>query len=89
MTGYSVRYSKRAIREIKKLDRFTRQMIYAWIGKNLVSSKNPRQLGKALKWGFSGQWRYRIGDYRIICHIDDDALLILALSVTHRKDAYR
>ena len=88
MTGYEVKYSERAIRELKKLDKYTRQMIYSWIGKNLVGCENPRQRGKGLTANRSGQWRYRIGDYRLICQINDNELVILALSVGHRRTVY-
>lgn len=89
MTGYSVEYSVRAIKELKKLDRYTRQMIYAWISKNLVGCGDPRQHGKALTANRSGQWRYRIGDYRLICQIHNNNLVILALSVGHRREVYK
>ena len=89
MTGYRVEYSERAVRELKRLDKYTRQMIYAWIDKNLVGCENPRAHGKALIADRKGQWRYRIGDYRLICHIEDKALVIIALSVGHRKEVYR
>lgn len=85
---YSVQYSKQAIKELKKLDRFTRQMIYSWIDKNLSDCEDPRQHGKALTANRKGQWRYRIGDYRLICDIQDDKLVILALTVGHRRDIY-
>lgn len=88
MKGYEVEYSERAIRELKKMDKYTRQMIYSWIGKNLVGCENPRQHGKGLTANRSGQWRYRIGDYRLICQIDDGKLVILALSVGHRREVY-
>lgn len=85
---YIVDYSDRAIKELNKLDRYTRQMIYAWIDKNLVGCENPRQRGKALTANRKGQWRYRIGDYRLICEIKDNELIILALSVGHRRNIY-
>ncbi len=88
MKGYEVEYSERAIKELKKMDKYTRQMIYSWIGKNLVGCENPRQHGKGLTANRSGQWRYRIGDYRLICQIDDGKLVILALSVGHRREVY-
>lgn len=88
MTGYRVEYSKRATRELKKLDRYTRQMIYSWISKNLVECEDPRRRGKGLTADRRGQWRYRIGDYRLICHINDNKLIILALSVEHRRKVY-
>ena len=49
---------------------------------------DPRQHGKGLTANRSGQWRYRIGDYRLICENNDNKLIILALSVSHRRDVY-
>ena len=54
--------------------------------KKLVGTENPRLHGKGLTANRSGQWRYRIGDYRLICNINDNKLIILALSVGHRRD---
>jgi mRNA interferase RelE/StbE len=88
MIRYKVEYSVRAIKEFKKLDKYTRQIIYSWIDKNLVGCEDPRRHGKGLTANRSGQWRYRIGDYRLICEIYDDRMVILALSVGHRRDIY-
>lgn len=75
-------------REFKKLDRYTQRMVKAWIEKNLVNCDDPRAHGKGLTVNRSGQWRYRIGDYRIICLIEDDKLVILALTIGHRSNVY-
>ncbi|MCD8156991.1 MAG: type II toxin-antitoxin system RelE/ParE family toxin [Clostridiales bacterium] len=85
---YQVAATDRFDREFKKLDRYTQRMLKAWIEKNLSGCTDPRQHGKALKANRRGQWRYRIGDYRLICLIEDDELIILALSVGHRRDIY-
>jgi mRNA interferase RelE/StbE len=76
-------------REFKKLDYYTKRMIKAWIEKNLISCTDPRQHGKGLTANRSGQWRYRIGDYRLICQIEDDRLVILALNIGHRSEVYK
>lgn len=86
---YGVETTERFDKEFKKLDRYTQRMIKAWIEKNLVGCMNPRQHGKGLTANRSGQWRYRIGDYRLICQIQDNKLVILALSVGHRREIYR
>lgn len=85
---YKVMTTARFDKEFKKLDKYTMKMIKAWINKNLVDCEDPRAHGKALTANRSGQWRYRIGDYRLICRIEDDELIILALSVGHRKEVY-
>ena len=85
---YTVATTARFEREFKKLDKYTQRMIKAWIDKNLSGCTDPRQHGKGLTAKRSGQWRYRIGDYRLICEIQDNELVILALSVGHRREVY-
>lgn len=86
---FRVETTARFDREFKKLDRFTQKMIRSWIGKNLQDCENPRSHGKALKGDRSGQWRCRIGDYRLICLIQNRELVILALTVSQRREIYR
>jgi mRNA interferase RelE/StbE len=85
---YTVEYTSQAVKELKKLDKHTKSLIYGWIEKNLVGCCEPRIHGKGLTANRSGQWRYRVGDYRIISEIDDDRIIILVLSIGHRKDIY-
>ncbi|MBR2527307.1 MAG: type II toxin-antitoxin system RelE/ParE family toxin [Blautia sp.] len=89
MRRYNVELSDRFKREFRKLDKYTQKIIRAWIDKNLVNCENPREYGKGLTANRSGQWRYRIGDYRLICSIEDERLVILALTVGHRSEIYK
>ena len=57
---YKVYYSKDAIKDLKKLDPYTRKIIFAWIEKNLVGSKNPRHTGKSLVAKHLDKWKYRV-----------------------------
>lgn len=86
--SYVVRTTPRFEKELKKLDRCTMKMIKAWIEKNLSGCENPRVKGKDLTANRKGQWRYRIGDYRLLCLIEDEELVILALSIGHRREVY-
>ena len=88
MNKYSVIYSDKALQQLKKLNAFTKKQIIAWIEKNLVNCDNPRVKGKGLTANRSGQWRYRIGDYRVIAEIDDNKIVILVLEVGHRSKIY-
>ena len=85
---YGVETTARFNKEFKKLDKYTQRLIKAWIEKNLVGTEDPRRHGKGLTANRSGQWRYRIGDYCLICNIDDGRLVILALSVGLRREVY-
>ncbi|CAI3411622.1 type II toxin-antitoxin system RelE family toxin [Enterococcus cecorum] len=88
MKKYNVALSERFKKEFRKLDKYTQKMIRGWIDKNLVGTSNPRIHGKGLTANRSGQWRYRIGDYRLICQIEDNELIILALTVGHQREIY-
>lgn len=85
---YSVETTARFDKEFKKLDRYTQRMVKSWIEKNLIDCEDPRVHGKALTANRKGQWRYRIGDYRLICIIEDDRLIITALNIGHRREVY-
>jgi mRNA interferase RelE/StbE len=85
---YRIETTSRFDKEFKKLDNYTQRMIKSWICKNLIDCENPRQHGKGLTGNKNGQWRYRIGDYRLICLIEDSELVILALSIGHRREIY-
>ena len=85
---FTLRYSNRAAKQLSKLDKGTQKLILTWIANNLENCENPRIKGKGLTSNRSGEWRYRVGDYRIICDIRDSELIILALSIGHRKNIY-
>lgn len=85
---YKVEYTAQAVKQLKKLDKHTAALIYGWIDKNLVDCENPRLHGKGLTANRSGQWRYRIGDYRLIAEIQDEIITILLLNIGHRREIY-
>lgn len=85
---YRVELTDRVIKQLKKLDKHTSALIMGWIEKNLDGCENPRIHGKGLKANRTGQWRYRIGNYRLICEIKDEEVLILVLEVGHRREIY-
>lgn len=86
--SFRVETTKRFEREFRKLDKYTQKIISGWISKHLINCIDPRANGKALTGKYAEFWRYRIGDYRLICLIKDDELIILALSVGHRREVY-
>ena len=86
---YAVETTLRFDREFKKLDRYTQRILKAWIEKHLVGCENPRAVGKSLTANRKGIWRYRIGDYRLLCDIQEERLVILALTIGHRREVYK
>ena len=85
---YRVAFTEKALKSLKKLDPNVSKMLLAWVRKNLEDCTDPRQHGKALVGDHSGQWRYRVGDYRLIAEIKDDEIIILVFNIEHRKNIY-
>lgn len=75
-------------KSFKKLDKQTQKIIKAWIDKNLMDCENPRLHGKGLTANRSGQWRYRVGDYRILAEIQNNELVLVLIDVGHRSRIY-
>ena len=88
MKPYKLEYSKAALKDLKRLDNSIARVIYAWLKKNIDGCENPRAHGKGLSSNRAGQWRYRIGDYRVICKIEDDKVIVLVLTIGHRSKVY-
>lgn len=76
-------------RRFKKLDPSVQKTIKRWIETHLLDeTRDPRDSGKPLAGNYKGYWRYRIGDYRLLCEIRDEELVIVALDVGHRSSIY-
>lgn len=86
---YKVQFTQRALKDLKKIDKHTVALILGWVRKNLEGCENPRLHGKALAANRSGQWRYRVGDYRLLAEIEDNTITILILNIGHRRDIYK
>ena len=86
---YSFETTDRFDKQLRKIDKSNARLILKYIKNNIITLEDPRLRGKALVGAKQGLWRYRIGDYRLICKIEDDKLLILALSLGHRREIYR
>ncbi len=86
---WSLRFAKRAEKQLSKIDPGVRRVIVSWLLKNIDGCADPRAHGKSLVGDKSGIWRYRIGDYRVLCEIQDDELVVLAVEIGHRRDVYR
>ena len=86
---WHVEYTSKAMKQLLKLDSGQRRIILSWIDKNLEGCADPRAHGKSLKGARADEWRYRVGDYLILCDIQDGRLVILALNVEHRSRVYK
>lgn len=85
---WSVEWDDAAVKELRKLDRQAQQDILRYFRQRIATDEDPRRFGKPLSRELASLWRYRVRDYRMICNIEDDALVVLILRVGHRKDVY-
>lgn len=86
--GYSVEYLPRAVKSLKKLDKNTAARIFDSMDE-VAALDDPRSQGKGLTGPLSGLWRYRVGDYRVICDVRDGELVVLVVEVAHRSRVYK
>ncbi|CAM5206807.1 type II toxin-antitoxin system RelE/ParE family toxin [Oligella ureolytica] len=85
---FQVVYTAKALKSLEKLDKTQARLIVSWIEKNLINCSNPRFIGKHIK-GDLADWRYRVGNYRLLCNIVDDTITIEVINIGHRKDIYK
>jgi mRNA interferase RelE/StbE len=87
--GWTVEFSPKAEKQLRKLDRPVAQSLYDYL-KEIETLDNPRSRGKALTGKLKGLWRYRVlGEWRIVCDIIDQKMVVLAIDIDKRKDVYR
>lgn len=87
--AWTIEYDRRVIKELKKLDRKIQHQVLDFFDKRISPSSDPRDSGKPLTSTFSGLWRYRMGDYRAVCRIEDKKLRVLVVRVAHRNKVYK
>ncbi len=88
--AWRVDFAKGAQKDLAKLDGAGRDRVLRFLAKRIEGGDDPRKLGEALKGPVVGRyWKYRVGDYRIICDLQGDMLLVLVVRVGHRRDVYR
>ena len=86
--NYSIVFTKKALKELKKLDKYTASLIIGWLRKNIEGCTDPRIHGKGLTSNRSGEWRYRVGNYRVIAEIKDEQVIVLVVAIGHRSNIY-
>ena len=84
----TVEFAEKAKKEFLKLDKPIQKQIQNFIVK-LQGMKNPRSRGKALVRNLAGRWRYGVGDYGLVCEIEDEKILVTVLHIAHRREVYK
>ena len=86
--SWGLEYSKKALKQLDKLDKKTRREIVSWMRDNVKGCENPRAHGHVLHGKEREHWVYKPGDYRVVCDIQYDRLVVLAIRVEHRSVVY-
>lgn len=86
--AWKIEFAPRVEKELKRIGKSEAKRILDYLVERVASSKDPRQLGKPLKGNLTEYWRYRVGDYRVVCEIQDTKMVVLVVRVGHRKEVY-
>ena len=84
-----IEFSNAAVKALKKIDQQAARRILNFLHERIEDAEDPRTLGKPLQGDKRTYWRYRVGHYRLICYIQDDAVRVLVVRIGHRKSVYR
>ena len=85
---WRVEFTADAARDLRRLDPQIARGILAYLRQRIATDNDPRRFGKSLRGEKQGLWRYRVGDYRLICLIEDMRLTVIVLRAAHRKEVY-
>lgn len=86
--AWQVEFTDKARRQLRKLHPEVQQRLLRFLRERVASSDDPRLLGSRLAGDLSGYWRFRVGDYRLICRVEEQRLLVLVVTLGHRKVVY-
>ena len=87
--AWKIELSAMARKQLHALDRPVQKKIVDYLAERIEGCKSPRHFGETLSANRAGLWRYRVGDYRIICEIQDDKVIVLVLTIGHRREVYK
>ena len=88
--AFEIEFDPAAVKDLSKLDRSVQQRLLAFLKSRVATLENPREIGEALAGAtLGGYWKYRVGDWRIICDIQDRRIVVRVLRVGNRREIYR
>ncbi len=86
---WRVEFDAQADKELDRLDPQHAKRILKFLSEKITGDEDPRRFGGPLRYGLTGLWKYRVGDYRIICEIQNNVLIVLVVRIGHRREVYR
>ena len=85
---WEIELAETAVKQLAGLDKAIQRRITKYLSERLAVADDPRVLGRALRGELSEYWRYRVGDYRLVCEVQDDVLTVLVVRIAHRSKVY-
>lgn len=85
---WRIEFDPGALTDLQRLDREVQKRILRYLRERIATAQDPKQFGKPLRRELYGLWRYRLGDYRIVCQIREKILTVLVVRIAHRNKAY-
>lgn len=85
--AWKIEFDVAALRQLKKVDRAWQQRILTYL-EEVAELPDPHVRGKPLRSNLGGLWRYRVGDYRLICHLRNDVMIVRVVKIGHRRNVY-
>lgn len=89
MPGWKIEYTETARRQLRKVDKSVARRILDYMDQRVAPLADPRTIGKALHGVLGDLWRYRVGEYRVLCELRDRELRVLVVQIGNRKEVYR
>ncbi len=87
--AWTIDYTDTALKALRRMGKANAERIVDFMSDRVANAEDPRWTGKALKGELGEYWRYRVGDYRVLCEIRDGELRVIATTIGHRRDIYR
>jgi len=87
--AWKIEFDPAALKELSKLDKPVEQRILKFLRERVAKLDDPRRIGASLQGTLSGLWKYRVGDYRLICSLEHNRLVVLVLRIGHRREVYK
>jgi mRNA interferase RelE/StbE len=86
---WKIEYAETVRKQLRKLDKLAARRIVAFMDQRVARGDDPRKVGKELRGTLGDLWRYRVGDFRVLCDIQDGVLTVLVLQIGNRREVYR
>ncbi|WP_019429237.1 type II toxin-antitoxin system RelE/ParE family toxin [Limnohabitans sp. Rim47] len=88
--AWQIEFDPDALKDLRKLDKPIQIRLVGFLRTRVSSLTNPRDIGEALSGQRLGSyWKYRVGDWRIICDLQDQKILVRVLRIGNRREVYR